>query len=103
MYVARKPDQELPKNVIYVCSDERIYGVAQAEKFAKQLNGKGLVLIFQGELAVNTATVRTGGIDKVLAKFPDIQITQKPAANYQRQHASDIIPTFSRRKNTLMA
>ncbi|CAK7257456.1 MULTISPECIES: substrate-binding domain-containing protein [unclassified Shinella] len=91
IYVARKPDQDLPQNVIYVGSDERTSGVMQAEEFAKQLNGKGRVVIFQGELAVNTTTVRTGGIDTVLAKYPDIEVIQKPSANYQRQQASDIM------------
>ncbi|MCV9999410.1 substrate-binding domain-containing protein [Pararhizobium sp. YC-54] len=91
IYVARKPDQDLPQNVIYVGSDERTSGVMQAEEFAKQLNGKGRVVIFQGELAVNTTTVRTGGIDQVLAKYPEIEVIQKPSANYQRQQAGDIM------------
>lgn len=91
IYVARKPDQDLPQNVIYVGSDERTSGVMQAEEFARQLNGKGRVVIFQGELAVNTTTVRTGGIDQVLAKYPEIEVIQKPSANYQRQQASDIM------------
>jgi len=91
VYVARKPDQELPKNVVYVGSDERTSGVMQAEEFAKQLNGKGTVVIFQGELGVNTTTIRTGGVEKVLAKYPDIKVLQKPSANYQRQQASDIM------------
>ncbi|WP_244563773.1 substrate-binding domain-containing protein [Ensifer aridi] len=91
VYVARKPDQELPENVVYVGSDERTSGVMQAEEFAKMLGGKGRVVILQGELAVNTTVVRTGGVEKVLAKYPDITVIQKPSANYQRQQASDIM------------
>jgi inositol transport system substrate-binding protein len=35
--------------------------------------------------------VRSDGIDKVLAKYPDIKVIQKPSANYQRQEAGDIM------------
>ncbi len=57
----------------------------QGEEFAKQLNGKGSVVLFQGELGVNTTTIRTEGVEKVLAKYPGIKVIQEPSANYQRQ------------------
>ena len=91
IYVARKPDEELPEGVVYVGSDERTSGTMQAEEFARQLDGKGRVVIFQGELAVNTTVVRTNGVKEVLANNPDIEIIQEPSANYQRSQAADIM------------
>ncbi|WP_246849719.1 substrate-binding domain-containing protein [Rubellimicrobium arenae] len=91
VYVARKPDEELPAGAVYVGSDERTSGTMQAEEVARQLGGKGNVILFQGELAVNTTTVRSNGVRTVLAQYPDIAIVQEPAANYQRNQASDLM------------
>ena len=91
IYVARKPEEPLSDTVVYVGSDERTSGRMQAKAFAEALGGKGKVVLLQGELAVNTTTVRSDGVRAVLADYPGIEIVQEPSANYQRQQASDIV------------
>lgn len=91
IYVARIPDTPLPEGVYYVGSDETTSGRMQAKAFAEALGGKGNVVVFQGQLGVNTTTVRTGGVEEILASYSDISVIQSPSANYQRQEAMDVM------------
>ncbi|MDQ2696336.1 MAG: sugar ABC transporter substrate-binding protein [Pseudomonadota bacterium] len=91
VYVNNKPDEELPEGAIYVGSDETVSGKLQGEEIARQLNNKGNIAIMMGELAHNAATLRTEGVEKVVAEHPEMQIVEKQTANWQRTDAIDLM------------
>jgi ABC-type sugar transport system substrate-binding protein len=92
VYVSRKPDETtLPPNVVYVGSDETVSGRLQGGEVSRLLDGKGDVVILMGELATNTAVIRTAGVEKVFAAHPGIRVVQKETANFQRVPAIDLV------------
>lgn len=64
---------------LYVTADSKKVGQTQAEFVAKQLNGKGKVVILQGEAGNGVARDITAGNKEVLAKYPDIKIVADQA------------------------
>jgi len=67
----------LPENAkvaLYVTADSKKVGQIQAEFLAKQLNGRGNVIILEGEAGNGVARDITAGNKEVLAKYPDIKI-----------------------------
>lgn len=92
VYVNRMPeDKTLPDKVVFVGSDEHISGKLEGEEIARLLGNKGNIVIMQGELASNATTLRTEGVEKVVATHPDMKITQKQVANFQRNEAIDLM------------
>lgn len=92
VYVNRPPaERELPKGVVFVGSDEKVPGKLQGEEIARLLNKKGNVAIMMGELATGPADQRTGGVERVLAQFPDMKVVRKQIANWQRNEAMDVM------------
>lgn len=92
IYVNLKPAEEtLPKGVAYVGSDENISGKLQGEEIARLLNNKGNVVILVGELATQAAVLRTEGVEKVVAKHPEMRIVGKQTANWKRNEAIDLM------------
>ena len=83
VYVNRIPSN-LPEGVAYVGSESIQAGIMQAEWIAKQLNGKGNVVIMNGNLAQEAAQKRTEGEKQVFAKYPDIKIIKEDTANWDR-------------------
>jgi len=92
VYVNRMPeDKTLPHDVVFVGSDENVSGKLQGDEIARRLNGKGRIVIIQGELANNSTILRTAGVEKAAAAHPDMKITQKQVANWQRSAAIDLV------------
>ena len=92
VYVNLKPAEEtLPQGVAYVGSDENVSGKLQGEEIARLLNNKGNVVILVGELATQAAVLRTEGVEKVVAKHPEIKIVGKQTANWKRNEAIDLM------------
>ena len=92
VYVNLKPAEEtLPQGVAYVGSDENVSGKLQGEEIARLLNNKGNVVILVGELATQAALLRTEGVEKVVAKHPEIKIVGKQPANWKRNEAIDLM------------
>ncbi len=92
VYVNRMPeDKTLPHNVVFVGSDEHVSGQLQGDEIARRLNGKGRVVIIQGELSNNSTLLRTAGVEKAAAAHPDMKVTQKQVANWQRSAAIDLV------------
>ena len=92
IYVNLKPAEEtLPKGVAYVGSDENISGKLQGEEIARLLNNKGNLVILVGELATQAAVLRTEGVEKVVAKHPEMKIVGKQPANWKRNEAIDLM------------
>jgi len=83
VYVNRIPSN-LPDDVAYVGSESIQAGIMQAEWIAKKLNGKGNVVIMNGDLAQEAAQKRTEGEKQVFAKFPDIHIIKEDTASWDR-------------------
>ena len=83
VYVNRIPSN-LPEGVSYVGSDSIQAGIMQAEWLAKKLNGKGNVVIMNGNLAQEAAQKRTEGEKQVFAKYPDIKIIREDTGNWHR-------------------
>ena len=83
VYVNRIPSN-LPAGVTYVGSESIQAGIMQAEWIAKKLNGKGNVVIMNGDLAQEAAQKRTEGEKQVFAKYPDIKIIKEDTASWSR-------------------
>jgi len=83
VYVNRKP-ANLPEGVAYAGSDSIVAGTLQMEWIAEQLEGKGNVVIMNGNLSQEAAQQRTAGVKELAAKFPDIKIIKEDTANWSR-------------------
>ena len=92
VYVNRKPeDKNLPAGVAFVGSNEKVSGVLEGEELAKCLNGKGNIVIMEGQLSNNAALDRTSDIEEVMAKNPDVKIVEKQTAEWDRNKAIDLM------------
>ena len=92
VYVNLKPAEEtLPQGVAYVGSDENVSGRLQGEEIARLLNNKGNLVIMVGELATQAALLRTEGVEKVVAKHPEMKVVGKQTANWKRNEAIDLM------------
>jgi inositol transport system substrate-binding protein len=92
VYVNRKPfEEELPKGVYYVGSDENVSGKLEGEEIARLLNNKGKIAIMMGILGDATTELRTAGVEKVAAQHPDLEIVEKQPAKFQRNLAMDLM------------
>lgn len=67
--------------------DDVAAGAQEMEMMAKELNGKGNIVILQGPLGGSGEINRGKGIDKVLAKYPGIKVLAKDTANWKRDES----------------
>jgi inositol transport system substrate-binding protein len=93
VYVNRIPSN-LPEGVSYVGSESIQAGIMQAEWIAKKLNGKGNVVIMNGDLAQEAAQKRTEGEKQVFAKYPDIHIIKEDTANWSRDQGLSLMENW---------
>ena len=92
VYVNRKPeDKELPTGVAFVGSNEKVSGTLEAEELMKCLNGKGNIVVMEGQLSNNAALDRTADVEAVVAKNPGIKIVEKQTAEWDRNKAIDLM------------
>lgn len=92
VYVNRKPeDKTLPAGVAFVGSNEKVSGTLEAEELAKCMNGKGNLVIMEGQLSNNAALDRTADVEEVMKKHPDIKIVEKQTAEWDRNKALDLM------------
>ncbi len=92
VYVNRKPeDKQLPQGIAFVGSDEKVSGTLEAEELAKCLNGKGNIVIMEGQLSNNAALDRTADVEAVVAKNPGIKVVEKQTAEWDRNKAIDLM------------
>ncbi|MBS3995147.1 MAG: sugar ABC transporter substrate-binding protein [Alkaliphilus sp.] len=85
---------DMEKIVSYVGSDSIDAGTMQAEKVAELIGGKGNVVIMNGELGHEAATMRTQGNKDVLAKFPDIKIIKEDTGRWQRSEGMTLMENW---------
>lgn len=92
VYVNRKPeDKQLPPGVAFVGSDEKVSGTLEAEELAKCLNGKGNIVIIEGQLSNIGALDRTADVEAVVARTPGLKVVQKQTADWDRNKAIDLM------------
>ncbi|PKH26273.1 rhizopine-binding protein [Enterobacterales bacterium CwR94] len=103
VFVNRKPDAELQDNMAYVGSDSELAGRLQMEALAKSMNGKGNIAILMGDLANESTRLRTKGVEQVVAKYPDIKVTQKQTAKFMRNDAVDVVSNWMTAGNDIQA
>src|SRR5215470_15716084 len=94
VYVNRKPDN-LPKGVVYCCSNSIDAGIYNMEELGKAMGGKGNVVILMGELSNEAAHGRTDGIKKVIKeKFPNIKVIREQTGNWQREQGRTLMENW---------
>jgi ribose transport system substrate-binding protein len=67
--------------------DDVAAGVQEMQMMADRLGGRGNIVVLQGPLGGSGEINRGKGIDKVLAKYPDIKVLAKDTANWKRDEA----------------
>ncbi|KIM11514.1 MAG: LacI family transcriptional regulator [Sulfuricurvum sp. PC08-66] len=70
----------------FIHSDNIKIGAIGGEYIAKQLNGKGKVLLFEGIQTADVTHLRTQGFMEVMAKYPAIKVIKR-TGNYLRKDA----------------
>lgn len=77
-----------------VLPDDVAAGAQEMEQMAKALGGKGNIVILQGPLGSSPELNRTAGIEKVLAKYPNIKVLAKDTANWSRDQATNKVKNW---------
>ena len=85
---------DMEKIVSYVGSDSIDAGTMQAEKVMELIGGKGNVVIMNGELGHEAATMRTQGNKDVIAKFPDVKIIKENTGRWQRAEGMTLMENW---------
>ncbi|MGB9779549.1 ribose ABC transporter substrate-binding protein RbsB [Caldanaerobacter sp.] len=79
------------KVVCHIASDNVKGGEMAAEFIAKALNGKGNVVELEGIPGASAARDRGKGFDEAIAKYPDIKIVAKQAADFDRSKGLSVM------------
>ena len=79
----------LPAYAGIVGSDEVEAATQQMEELARRAGYKGKVAILMGEAGHPATKLRTESVEKVVAKYPDMQVVVKASANWQRSEATE--------------
>jgi ribose transport system substrate-binding protein len=89
-------DRAVPgdKYTCLVGGDNVDIGNQAGEYIAKQLNGKGTVLMIQGLGGASATTDRKSGAMTAFAKYPGIKVIVGDDCKYQRQAAQNYMETF---------
>ncbi len=82
------------KLVSYVGSDDVLGGQLAAEAVIKAMGGKGNIVVLEGPVGQTGAIQRSEGIDKVLAKNPDIKVVERKTANWSRAEAMSLMQNW---------
>jgi inositol transport system substrate-binding protein len=96
VYVNRLP-ASLPKDdpkVVFVGSNSIDAGTFQGQWLADKLGGKGNIVIMEGKLDNEAAVKRTEGVETVMTKYPDIKITKKDTANWNREEGRALMENW---------
>lgn len=74
------------KYTTFINSDNVLIGTMAADYLAKQLKGKGSVLLFEGLQTADVTQLRTRGFMRGMEKFPGIKLIRR-TGNYLRKDA----------------
>ena len=76
--------------VPYVGSDSLYAGTVEMEELAKLADGKGDVVILQGQVSNEAAVLRTQGCNDVIAKNPGMKVAATQAGDWDRAKGQSI-------------
>jgi len=82
------------KLVSYVGSDDVLGGELAAEAVIKAMGGKGNIVVLEGPVGQTGAIQRSEGIDKVLARHPEIKVIERKTANWSRAEAMSLMQNW---------
>jgi len=88
-------DRGLTKPVenVYVAGDNPGMGRVSAEWMAKELNGKGKIVVLEGIPCVINSE-RVDAFNEVMAKYPGIEILDSQPANWSTQRGLEIMENY---------
>lgn len=78
---------KLPKNAVYVGSNELDSGTMQMEELARLAHYKGKVALLIGEPKHHAAITRTQDVKNVINKYPNMTLVTSKVANWSRTEA----------------
>jgi inositol transport system substrate-binding protein len=78
----------------FVGSDHKDSGIIEAEMVAKEIGGKGNIVVIEGVMGIDAQIQRMEGYKEVLAKYPDIKIVAQQAASWQRADALTLVENW---------
>jgi ABC-type sugar transport system substrate-binding protein len=92
VFMNRQPNMDtFPPGVVFVGSRESQAGTLQMEEVARQSNYKGRVALLMGPSSHPAAIDRTKMVDDITARYPDMKITLREYANWQRNESLGIV------------
>lgn len=71
----------------FITADNRAIGRQAAQYLARQLGGKGRVLVLQGVPTASSAIDRTAGFNEALKRYPGLKVVAVRPADYLRAQA----------------
>jgi ABC-type sugar transport system substrate-binding protein len=74
--------------VTHTVPDALLSGTLTAQEIAKEIKGKGNILVVEGRINNTTNRERLRGLKDVLKNYPDIKILDSKAANWSRAESS---------------
>ncbi|CAG9297685.1 substrate-binding domain-containing protein [Celerinatantimonas diazotrophica] len=81
---------KLPKNAVYVGSNELESGTMEMEELARLAGYKGKVALLIGKQTHPAAQKRTQDVKDVLAKYPNMTLVASQVANWSRNEAYSV-------------
>lgn len=93
VYVNRRP-ADLPETVPYVGSDSLVSGTLEMTELARLAEGKGNVVIIQGDPANEAAVLRTKGCNDVVAKNPGMKVIKTATGMWARDKGQSVMENW---------
>lgn len=95
VFMNRQPDMEtFPAGVMFVGSKESEAGILQMEEMALQSGYKGRVALLMGPDTHPAAIARTQMVEDITAKYPEMSITLREYAHWQRNKALGVVTNW---------
>ena len=78
----------------FVGADYEEASYVEAKAALEAIGGKGKVCILNGQMGTSGEMVCTQGFDRALAEFPDVEVVEKQAADWQTDKALQVTETW---------
>jgi ribose transport system substrate-binding protein len=97
-------DRELPKPAqhVFVAGDNPGLGRVGAEWMAKEMDGKGKIVVLEG-MSIPINKQRVDAFNKVMKSFPDIEILDSQPADWSTQKALRLMENYLQKHNHIDA
>ncbi|WP_161158128.1 substrate-binding domain-containing protein [Vibrio eleionomae] len=94
VFINTEPTDDLegmPRNTIYVGSNELESGTMQMEELARLAGYKGKIALMMGDMNHKAARTRTQDVDDVVAKYPNLTVIKRESGFWQRNKGYKIV------------